>query len=214
MLYRLLQSGQFPEHGIDVPLTGSITYTIEPQAKNWVNFLLYIRGQGQTSEQAGASVILRCPNEWFFSPYPEMNGCPTAPQISPAAEQSFEEGIMLWIKAEDSIYVLYAGGDYTARWTRFQDKWQEGDPYNDPTLQPPSGLQQPIRGFGLVWRTHPYVRERLGWATEPEKGYQTTIQHTTRYKYNATYIRAEDGSIWYLGPERSSWDKLRTEDGN
>lgn len=210
-LYRLLQSGQFPEHGINVPTIGSITYTIDPQARNWVNFLLYVSGGGQASDNAGASVILHCPDEWFFSPPPDENVCPTAPLTSPAAEQTFQEGVMLWIEAEDAIYVLYEEDGYTTRWSRFQDEWQEGDPTRDPSLQPPSGLQQPIRGFGLVWRAHSYVRERLGWAVEPERGYQTTIQRTTRYKYNATYIRARDGGVWYLGPERSSWDKLVTE---
>jgi hypothetical protein len=26
-----------------------------------------------------------------------------------------------------------------------------------------------VRGFGKVWREQPGVRERLGWATQPEK---------------------------------------------
>ncbi len=210
-LYRLLQSGQFPEHGMDVPPTGSITYTIDPQARNWVNFLLYVWGKGQASDNAGVSVILHCAHDWFFTPSPQENVCPTAPQTSPAAEQTFERGVMVWIEAENAIYVLYADEGYTTRWARFQDEWREGDPDRDPNLQAPTGIQQPIRGFGLVWRTYPSARERLGWAVEPEKGYQTTLQRTTRYKYNATYIRAEDGSVWYLGPERSSWDKIVTE---
>lgn len=210
-LYRLLQNGQFPEHGTDVPPTGSITYTIDPRARNWVNFLLYAWNHAGASDNEGATVILRCPYAWFFDPPPDENVCPTAPQTSLAAEQSFERGTMLWIEAEDAIYVLYADEDYTTRWSRFQDEWEEEDPDRDPNLNPPPGLQQPIRGFGLVWRTYPSVRERLGWALGPERGYQTTTQWTTRYKYNATYIRAEDGSVWYLGPERSSWDKIESE---
>jgi len=70
---------------------------------------------------------------------------------------------------------------------------------------PPVGLYQPVRGFGLVWREEPGVRDRLGWAVDREVGYPTAIQRTSWYKYNATYVKALDGGVWELGPERSKW---------
>ena len=36
----------------------------------------------------------------------------------------------------------------------------------------------------------------------------TVLQSTTQYKYNSIYLRALDGGVWHLGPERSSWAKL------
>jgi hypothetical protein len=118
---------------------------------------------------------------------------------------------MIWVGAEDAIYVLYSGEQMTTRWDRFEDEWDPGELDRDPDLTPPPGLQQPIRGFGLVWRTKPYVRERLGWAVDQERGYTTVKQRTTRYKYNAWYLLALDDDVWYLGPERSSWDKLQPD---
>ena len=49
-------------------------------------------------------------------------------------------------------------------------------PDADPDIEPPDGLVQPVRGFGWVWRNGSEVRERLGWATEPEKGHDSPVQ--------------------------------------
>jgi hypothetical protein len=91
----------------------------------------------------------------------------------------------------------------------YADDWNEGDPEDDPTLTPPDGLYQPVRGFGLVWRTYSEVRDRLGWAVDQEVGFDTVIQMTTRYKYNSTYIQALDGNVWHLQPELSGWEKIQ-----
>jgi len=77
---------------------------------------------------------------------------------------------------------------------------------------PPPGLYQPVRGFGLVWRQYSQVRSRLGWAVDEETGFSTTIQRTTRYKYNSIYLRALDGNVWHLEPELSGWEKIIVED--
>ena len=113
---------------------------------------------------------------------------------------------MLWSAAEDRIYVLYAGGQ-DPEWDAFTDEWDPGEPENDPDLLPPSGYYQPVRGFGLVWREQPGVRDRLGWAIDQEAAYQTAVQRTSYAKYNETYIRALDGAVWRLEAERSGWGK-------
>ncbi|MGC9523465.1 MAG: hypothetical protein ACP5HG_16510 [Anaerolineae bacterium] len=210
-IYKLFYSGQLPAEGIDVPPTGTMTYTIAEDETNWVNFLLWVWDDQDRHASAGATVELRCRYAWFFSPPPEEI-CPTAPLISQAAEQHFELGTMIWVEAEDAIYVLYGEEAVAYGWDRFTDKWDESEPDRDPDLTPSPGRQQPIRGFGLVWREHPYVREHLGWALAEEQGFTTVMQRTTRYKYNAWYLLAQDGMIWYLGPERSRWDKLWPEE--
>ena len=47
-------------------------------------------------------------------------------------------------------------------------------------------------------------RERLGWATEPEKAYEVTIQCDTAPYDNTCYISGPDGIIEML-PGRSGW---------
>ena len=45
----------------------------------------------------------------------------------------------------------------------------EGEPESDPAFAPPAGKQQPVRGFGKVWRQHPELREAIGWALAKEE---------------------------------------------
>lgn len=99
-------------------------------------------------------------------------GCPTGPAVEvPAASQRFERGRMFWRSDTAQIYVLQSGtgGD---TWSVFPDTWQEGQTDRDPTLRPPAGREQPIRGFGKVWREllgGPLAP--VGWAVEGEVGY-------------------------------------------
>jgi len=207
MLYKMMPSGQLPADGIPLPPSGSRAYRIPESDQNWASFLLYVWDDADNHTMATAEVRLHCSHAWFFDP-PEEDICPTEPLPSKAAEQRFEHGTMVWVEREDAIYVLYSDPVYTTRWARVEDRWEEGMPVQDPELQPPEGLQQPRRGFGLVWRAHPQVREQLGWAVDSETGYATVIQRTTRYKYNAWYLLALDGTVWHLGPEGGSWSAI------
>ena len=86
------------------------------------------------------------------------------PDSSQAAEQSFEQGRMIWVQQQDSIYVIYNDGG----WERYADAFEEGMTESDPSISPPGGKLQPERGFGKVWREQPQVRARIGWALAPE----------------------------------------------
>lgn len=205
VLYHMLptlQLGTFWEVGP----SGSMTYTIAESARNVDRFALYV-GNEDEGFFADASVTLRCPYDWFFANAPDICAQDAA-IISPAAEQPFEHGWMIWVQEEDAIYVLYNDTGYTTRWDRFTDEWDEGEPIDDPSLTPPPGLSQPQRGFGLVWREQPLVRDRLGWALTPEMGYTTAVQRTSYPKYNETYLQAYDSLIWRLLAERSGWEKI------
>jgi hypothetical protein len=85
-----------------------------------------------------------------------------------AAVQPFEHGSMIWRGDTGEIYVLY--DDHT--WEVHEDEFQEGEPESDPALDAPRGLHQPIRGFGKLWRSHDEMREKLGWASGKEQGFQ------------------------------------------
>jgi hypothetical protein len=204
-LYHLLPSGQLGQWW-EVEPSGSMDYAIPAESRNWERFMLFVLDDADHLAQATLTVTLRCPDAWFFSPPPEE--CPSGPPIlTDGAEQHFEHGLMLWNKAEGWIYVLFDDGLQPAVRT-FLDEWDEGEMEFDPGIVPPAGFYQPVRGFGLVWREEPGVRERLGWAVDKEQGYRTAIQRTSRYKYNVTYIRALDGGVWELGPEGSKWQHI------
>jgi hypothetical protein len=204
-LYHLLRSGQYGRFW-EVEPTGSMDYAIPAESRNWEGFELFVHDDAGRSARAGLTVVLRCPDTWFFSPAPDE--CPSGPPIfSDGAEEHFERGVMLWNRAEGRIYVLFDDDGYIG-WRAFVDEWEEGEPESDPNIVPPAGLYQPVRGFGRVWREEPGVRDRLGWAVDVEVGYPTAIQRTSRFKYNDTYVRALDGGVWQLGPEGSKWCHL------
>ena len=88
------------------------------------------------------------------------------------AEQTFERGLMFWRSDTNRIYVLRS--DQT--WQLYDDTWREGDQEWDPNILVPTGLYQPKRGFGKVWRDQSGVRSALGWATTEERGLTMAVQ--------------------------------------
>ncbi len=86
------------------------------------------------------------------------------PTTTGGAYQQFENGTMVWRQDTSQIYVFFNDGT----WRSFADTFKEGDRESDPTLAPPAGKLQPIRGFGKVWRDHEGLRDKLGWATAKE----------------------------------------------
>jgi hypothetical protein len=205
ILYHLMPTGQLGSFW-EVGVNGVFEYEIDGSERNHTDFLLIVTDDAGRTAQASLTVVLRCPDSWFFTPAPDE--CPASSAIvSVAAEENFEHGIMIWVNEQDLIYVLFDDGR-SPRWSAYADEWEEGDPEDDPTLTPPTGRYQPVRGFGLVWREQPGVRDRLGWAVNAEIGFTTSVQRTSRPKYNDTYIRALDGGVWKLLPESSGWEKL------
>lgn len=205
-IYHLFPTGQLSLPYWEVGQTGALQYTISPDRRNYDTFALFVGSEEGLLAQATVQIQLRCPDEWFFSPAPDI--CPAGPAtVSAGAEQHFERGVMLWVGAEGRIYILFDDGR-SPQWSAYTDRWEEGDPVKDPSLEPPPGLQQPVRGFGLVWRQNPSVRERLGWAVSEERGYETALQRTSHTRYRHLYIRALDGGAWRLAPNSSGWEKL------
>jgi len=203
-LYHLLPTGQLGAFW-ELGPAGTFAYAIATSERNQTRFILYAGDDNQT-EDATVTVTLTCPDTWFFSPAPDI--CPAAPAVlSSGAEQAFEHGTMIWIGELDQIYVLFDDEVFSPKWSLYNDEWDEGDTLCDAGTPPP-GLYQPQHGFGLVWCEQPNVRDRLGWATSLESGYDTAVQATSYAKYNDTYIRALDGNVWRLFPESSGWEKI------
>jgi len=208
-IYHLFSTGQLSEPHWEVEPTGSLEYTISPDRRNGDAFVLFLTNDAEgLVAQETVQIRLPCPDEWFFRPAPDI--CPRDEAIvTDGAQEHFEHGRMLWNRAQGVIYVLFDDGQYP-RWRAYADEWEEGDPVSDPDIDPPSGYYQPVRGFGLVWRQNPTVRERLGWAVDAEQAYRTAIQRTSHPRYSDLYIRALDSGVWRLGPNGDSWEHLTT----
>jgi hypothetical protein len=115
----------------------------------------------------------------------QLLGCPAGgPQDVALVYQPYEHGHMFWRESDLSVFVLSDNairqGQPTDTWWRLEDTFREGEPESDPSLQAPSGLLQPIRGFGKIWRQNGFVREALGWATAPETYYVSRWQFFER----------------------------------
>jgi hypothetical protein len=210
-LYHLLPTGQLGTPLGDVGPTGSLPYTISPESRNTDTFALFVHDDEGLAVQDTVQIALRCPDAWFFSPAPDI--CPAGPAIiTNGAEERFERGTMVWVGAEDRIYILFDDEQYP-RWSAHTDEWDEDEPTMDPEIDPPPGLLQPVRGFGLIWREERGVRERLGWAVEEEQGYETAVQRTSHVRYPVLYVRALAGGVWELGPNGSAWERIAAENG-
>jgi hypothetical protein len=137
-------------------------------------------------------------------------GAPPAVSLLPGASQVFERGTMIYIApamgGSGSIYVLTPD----QRFRRFDDTFLPGV---DPELvgeSVPSGLFEPVRGFGKVWRLNPDVRAGLGYALAPEQGDTTALVEFTRGRAvyvpmrGATYVLIDDAP----GASAGSWRAL------
>lgn len=108
---------------------------------------------------------------------PDVFPTPIVGQIF-VAQQSFQNGEMMWLEPIDQIWVLTTDGDGVKTWIVQDDTFEDGMPENDPTLIAPElGLIQPIRGFGMLWRNDQNIQDMLGWATGEEVGYMTNYEY-------------------------------------
>jgi hypothetical protein len=205
-IYRVSPGGPL-EDMHTVPLSGTLTLQVPAVLRNQVQYVLYA-GAGDSTASATVSATIRCPDKWFFAQPPA--GCPglTYP-AGPMAAERFEHGVMLWLSQQNSIYILFGDGSSPV-WRSVANQWSQGQPESDPAIVPPAGLLQPVRGFGVAWRdaggNSPTVRDRLGWATEPEAGMTGSFQCDSAPKYNQCFISGPSGSIYHLKPEFSGWE--------
>jgi hypothetical protein len=118
------------------------------------------------------------------TPTPDLFPTPAVGRIF-VAEQVFEFGRMFWIEPVNQIWVLITDSTGKPSWQVFEDTFREGMIERDPALVPPTGLFQPERGFGKLWRERPELRNALGWALSPEVGYNTRYEYHAGGSFNA-----------------------------
>lgn len=144
-----------------------------------------------------------CTVPWFFS-NPLPSSCPlNPPLVSPGSLRPFQGGYMIWVGTQDAIYALYLSGA-PPRWQVFNDTFQEGMPETDANFDnAPLGTWQPRRGFGLIWRSQPGVKDRLGWAlSEDEVSYTVQVQIGSD---GMIYMNEPGGSVFSLSPTGNDW---------
>ncbi len=202
----------------DVLLTGS--RVIEPSdiVGAYTGFQLTVEA-GEIRTVRYAPFEGACPNtspDWFFDKVPSI--CPqNTPLTSSAAAQRFEHGQMLWVAALDEYYILFnhdlnvsshpegISSLTSLRIIKGPLELKPGASVDNRVAEtPPDGYVEPVSGFGLVWRGEVVgvdaaelpaenIRKVLGWAVEPEYGFDTVYQ-----------CKMSCGSSWdcYLrGPE-------------
>ncbi len=135
-------------------------------------------------------------------------GCPvgTPPVVASLnnALQTFQNGRMLWLDdIIGHIYVLRADGTFV----RFDDTFESSTDPESGGLTPPSGLIEPIRGFGKVWRDNQFVHDSLGWATAIEAGSVATVQDFVKGRMMYIPIQNEILILVYTnsGPTAGTW---------
>lgn len=179
--------------GVIAPLTTPIS-AIAPVAT--------VAGSGSTSGVicgiAPAAPFAKAAANPFIQ---QQIGCPVAEAVTVnAVTQPFERGVMFWRNTQE-VYVLstaqiQASGATVDQFWRVADQWNDSLPANDPALAPPNGLQQPIRGFGYVWRSNQPIRDALGWATQGEAAYGATWQDFER----GWMLTGNNGLVYAIAP--------------
>jgi len=198
-----------------VALAGSTQFVTDEAAMAYTGFGLRVTA-GASFTWSLVPVRFQCRNvrSWFFDNPPER--CPAAvADESYAAGQYFEHGLMVWVEDADDFYVFYQGKD--------EQGFQTFDWISDIRLKPgassdnrlgqtpPPGLQEPVSGFGMMWRgeiedVRADGRQRLGWATEAESGFTTAYQcETPSYpRMWSCFLRGPRGEILYLRPDSTA----------
>lgn len=93
------------------------------------------------------------------------------------AEEVFEHGRIFWIQPRKQMWVMYDNGQGSGEWKVYDDTWVDGDPASDPSIVPPEGKYQPLRGFGKLWREHQEIKDKLGFGITPEFGYVSNYEY-------------------------------------
>lgn len=150
-----------------------------------------------------------CADQWFM-PNPPTDSCPAALTQSNAAYEPFEHGFMLWIEHTALISVFFNSLNGQPTYANTNDPWHDGLPQSDPNLEPPDGLFQPIRGFGMVWRGESSgmpatPRDVLGWATDREAGYMVNYQCVDQPGTPDCFISLPDGRVIHTHSDTASW---------
>ena len=112
----------------------------------------------------------------------------------------FERGRMCRREATGTVFLIFDDGEYLT----YHDAWQEGMPALACDADPPSGLLQPVRGFGLIWCREAGVREKAGWALDVEQRHRAVYQ---TFAHGALLLVRPQGPVYALQSD-GNWRAL------
>ena len=182
----------------EVSPTGSKVVVVEPDAT-----IYHLQLKVSNGEYAAFHDVYGCidVSDWFFENPPDS--CAAAPPVhSYAAAQRFEHGLMVWLEASDEFMVFFDDNTFRIFYPPLDLK--PGASADNRVGGAPAGYFEPVSGFGLIWRGEveysENMRSILGWALEPEFGFETTYQSgiLTNWHYLDRYMRDPEGRIIYL----------------
>lgn len=91
-----------------------------------------------------------------------------------SAWEAFERGYMFWRSDNNRAYAFFTDNS----WLPVNERW-DGQPIPSRG-DPPAGLRAPERGFGYAWGVRDDFFQRLGWASDQERGFCAVIQNFER----------------------------------
>ncbi len=125
--------------------------------------------------------------------YKNKLGCPI--QATPLTndqvvfvEQPFSNGHMFYFESGVKFIIVKYGAGDSGNWVSFDDQW---DGRNDNHCVEAQDIEPRIvRGFNLIWCTHPEIREPLGWPQDVER--DLNLEMAQGFE-NGFIIRDSDG---------------------
>lgn len=155
------------------------------------------------------------------SPTPDPFPTPEIAEVF-VAQQPFQNGQMFWIRPIDQIWVITTNAEGEQTWQVYQDTFEDGMQESDPEFTPPiSGLYQPVRGFGKLWRETDTLREQLGYGVAQEVGYLGIYEYhyggtveNGEFEQSSGYhiLRAIDGTTYRFNEGTWTWEIVETDD--
>jgi LysM repeat protein len=121
-----------------------------------------------------------CGTAWFFTftrGTPDTT-CPAQGYTVTAVGQNFQGGRVYRYEAvpglttSPTIYIIYNDGT----WEALPDTWNSTQPNDDPSVVPPETWYKPYGAIGKIWREQSRIREKLGWAYQPEAAFTGHLQ--------------------------------------
>lgn len=132
-----------------------------------------------TTPATATAPVATCPRAVYEAFAPLYDGGRLGCAVNDAglvwsAWEVFERGYMFWRSDNNLAYALFTDNS----WLPVNERW---DGQSVPSRgEPPAGLRAPERGFGYAWAVRDDFFQRLGWATDQERGFCAIIQNFER----------------------------------